>query len=123
MGGKIWVESHGHIGGNPRLNWLPLSTTQGSIFYFEIALSVGLTNEKNQKDPSSFSTINSQIAAKYHLRILLVEDNPVNQKVASIILRKLPRDNRSSLAWIFTLAVRSRYLYHHPKRSPLMIKP
>jgi len=37
MGGTIWVESFGEIGGNPPPDWQPEVTTQGSTFYFTIS--------------------------------------------------------------------------------------
>ena len=37
MGGTIWVESFGKIGGNPPPDWQPEVTTQGSTFYFTIS--------------------------------------------------------------------------------------
>lgn len=36
MGGTIWVESFGQVGGNPPLNWQPQTSTQGATFYFVI---------------------------------------------------------------------------------------
>jgi PAS domain S-box-containing protein len=38
MHGNIWVESLGHVGGNPTADWQPLLDTQGSTFYFAIAV-------------------------------------------------------------------------------------
>jgi len=88
MQGQIWVESNGHGGGNPPLNWLPSSSTSGSVFYFRITLPVSGKTTMKEKTPISVP-LDGQMAEKFPLRILLVEDNPVNQKVAIFTLKKL----------------------------------
>lgn len=88
MGGTIWVESLGHVGGNPPLNWLPTSASQGSTFYFAINLFTSSATLQPQK-PQMAITIDAEMAAKFPLRILLVEDNIFNQKIASLTLEKL----------------------------------
>ncbi|WP_434686806.1 PAS domain-containing protein [Pseudanabaena minima] len=89
MGGTIWAESFGHVGGNPPLNWLPTLDSQGSTFYFAIALFTSSAIHQSPKLDISKLPIDTQMAEKLPLRILLVEDNVFNQKIASLTLERL----------------------------------
>ena len=42
MGGTIWVESLGQVGGFPPSDWQSDLVTQGSVFYFVINVNIGL---------------------------------------------------------------------------------
>jgi PAS domain S-box-containing protein len=93
MEGTIWVESLGQVGGSPPIAWKPQPrnplTPQGSTFYFTIVLSINqMTNQPPTVLAQEF-TIDEQFAEKFPLRILLVEDNPINQMVAKLMLQRL----------------------------------
>ncbi|BBC23877.1 multi-sensor hybrid histidine kinase [Pseudanabaena sp. ABRG5-3] len=93
MDGTIWLESLGSIAGNPPKNWIlqPRNsiTPQGSTFYFEIDLALSNTSQQPQLSAKTEAPIDSKMAEKIPLRILLAEDNQVNQIVASAMLKRL----------------------------------
>jgi signal transduction histidine kinase/BarA-like signal transduction histidine kinase len=94
MGGHIWVESAGHIGGNPAFKYQPSEdpTSEtlakvGASFHFTIAISIPAIAQilETQTHPAFHDL---QMAKKYPLRILLVEDNPMNQRLIFLIMQK-----------------------------------
>jgi PAS domain S-box-containing protein len=92
MGGTVWVESQGHVGGLPPQNWSPTSSViKGSIFHFTIAMPTTNSQPLPSALPQSIhrSMIDGNMAEKFPLKILLVEDSRINQKLAGIILKKL----------------------------------
>lgn len=66
MDGKIWLENNGE---------------QGTIFHFIIFLEAGSVEEK-------FQEVDSFVADREGLQILLVDDNHINRKMAHHILEK-----------------------------------
>ncbi|MFM7405708.1 MAG: response regulator [Cuspidothrix sp.] len=91
MGGKIWVESLGNVAGNPPQNWVlnPGHTQiQGSIFHFTFMTKEVLASKLMDKDFNENENKESE-TNKIYLKILLAEDNKVNQKVAVMTLKKL----------------------------------
>lgn len=89
MGGTIWLESQGNIGGNPPLHWTPSGqSVRGSTFYFTLNLPVNI-DPKNPHQSCSSGIPPSSHIPKPNLKILLAEDDRVNQKVALLMLEKL----------------------------------
>ena len=89
MGGTIWVESFGQIGGNPPLGWESKFETQGSRFNFVITVSLTEAIAPPQLFSAKANLINRRMAEKVPLNILLVEDNQVNQVIANLMLKRL----------------------------------
>lgn len=90
MEGKIWVVSKGSISGDyPREFEIDLPQSQtmpGAKFYFTVKLKAVL--DINQSQAKQQVDIVSDKSFWEHLQILIVEDNKVNQKVLSLILKK-----------------------------------
>ena len=87
MGGNIWIESLGHFSDNAPAQHSADANTSGSIFHFAIAISHPTTDKPlKKKFNASFDDL--RISDKFPLSILLVEDNPMNQKLIYLIMQK-----------------------------------
>jgi PAS domain S-box-containing protein len=82
MGGSLWVESQGCIGGEPNPRWQneplisSLQTFQGSVFYFTVTVPVD-----HLFPPEELSSYSVQLAGK---RLLIVDDNPAHRKILQL---------------------------------------
>ncbi|MEH1938650.1 MAG: PAS domain S-box protein [Nostoc sp.] len=82
MGGTLWVESQGFVGGNPSPRWengklfSSPDSSQGSTFYFTITTKVAAVGEQ-----AELSSSPQQFASK---RLLIVDDNLTNRQILSL---------------------------------------
>ncbi len=92
MGGTIWVESLGNVGGSPPSDWTITETDtppQGSIFHFAIGLPVHASDQSIEASDSLASIEVEIIPDQLPIKILIVEDNILNQKITQLMLKKL----------------------------------
>ena len=90
MGGTIWVESLGNIGGTPPANWVDnseISQTQGSTFYFTLVFKMISETEIN---PPTTSELDQPeiIFDHFPIRILIADDDLINQEFLLLLLEE-----------------------------------
>ena len=74
MGGTMWAESApGH----------------GSTFYFSVLVEPRVAPAVAPQRPAAPAAVDATLAQRCPLRLLIAEDNPVNQRVASLLLQRL----------------------------------
>lgn len=92
MGGRIWVVSKGVVSGDYPLDFeVDLSKsklTPGSSFYFTVKLKAISENPTSLEPETSKNLLESYKDQLSCLKILLAEDNKINQRVVSLMLRK-----------------------------------
>ncbi len=106
MGGNIWVESLGQIGGSPPDDWTfnpEMIHARGSVFYFTLMMRTAPTGVSNppissnqsvqpisDSLPPATAPANALATAPLtSLQVLIVEDNLINQKVMELFLEAL----------------------------------
>ena len=106
MGGTLWVESQGNLGGQPSARFMTQwqqhhpsphnqttkcdrSTSPGSTFYFTITAEVVGTISESPPSSQRSLGVDAHLADRLPLRILLAEDSTVNQKVALLMLDRM----------------------------------
>ena len=98
MGGTIWVETNGRIGGSPPVDWTFNSETiytQGSKFYFTLMLetvtpiSSSSPTAINQIIQPTLSPLVQPNLPPASFQVLIAEDNLVNQRILALFLESL----------------------------------
>ena len=89
MGGTIWVESLGNIGGTASENFFldpDEPQTQGSTFYFTLKLKTASESEINLRITQSLPELET-IINQSQLKILIADDDEINQEFTFLLLK------------------------------------
>jgi signal transduction histidine kinase len=96
MGGDIWVETNGRIGGNPPDDWTFNSESihmRGSKFYFTLMMEAVPTRSSqtdiNQVIQPTLSPLAQPNLPLANFQVLIAEDNLVNQRILALFLESL----------------------------------
>ncbi|MEA5418830.1 ATP-binding protein [Spirulina sp. CCNP1310] len=88
MGGRIWIESGGQMAGNPPPEQAqPTGYHPGSQVNF--TLRADKAEVKRAIAPPVLPPPPANLGDDFPLKVLVVEDNPVNQKLAKLMLHKI----------------------------------
>lgn len=82
LGGRLWVESQQSLAGDPPPGWRPGEPQQGCAFWIELPLEL----VANHLD-SATRTLEDPVLME-NTRILVAEDNPMNQRVILALLER-----------------------------------
>lgn len=84
MGGDCWVASRGLLSANAPPEWVAPIHPKGSIFCLRLPVVRASAPDRS----GEISTTEAALPPK-ETRVLIAEDNPVNQKVAAALLKRL----------------------------------
>lgn len=101
MGGTMWVESQGHIGGSPPLQWRTMTRghlSSGSTFFFTIIASAGIDTET-----TDLIDLLPELSGK---RLLIVDDNSTNRQILTLqaetwgMMIRAAQSGAEALGWL-----------------------
>jgi PAS domain S-box-containing protein len=104
MGGTMWVESNGQVGGNPPPDWhvdpqIESPQEQGSNFYCSV--TVGVASDDDRVYPVSYAQ--SQLIG---VNLLIVDDNATNRKILTLQTKawgmqaRAAESGNEAIAWL-----------------------
>jgi signal transduction histidine kinase/ActR/RegA family two-component response regulator len=105
LGGQIWAESHGAFAGNPPQGLKASHTGPGSSFSFTIQAKEAVAPN------SDAAAVTSDLSRLQGVSVLIVEDNPVNQKVLSQMLKRFGVEVTAASGGREALALLEKQLY------------
>lgn len=82
LGGRLWVESQHSLAGDPPPEWRPEEHREGCAFWIELPLELVVSDLD-----SAARTLEDPVLME-NTRILVAEDNPMNQRVILALLER-----------------------------------